>query len=606
MADLRGSAVVRVVGRSGIRLALVLPALAAGALGFASCGKSTPPGVEGAGGSSVAEDGGVTQTLACAKGAGTAAVQAPVFLWNAPTDTGWFSSPAIADLSDGKTTTRALVVPTYSIDVFSPKGATLSHIPSGGATADRIYAPAPLADIDGDGATDLVVGSSNGTVAAYSWTSAGFVLKPGWKSASTCSGGQCPETRGMAAADLDGDGTIETVFTTTNTSTTGAQVFVFAASGAIYQPADAKGFTAWPRYNTATGPNNDADFNGQGNSGYGCYGLNVAIGNIDDEPDQEIVVTYDNHQINAFKHDGTSLLASPYFTNRQSMYLGKRMGWGQFIRYADPAVEAAQYNQHTGAWPGPTTQEWLEWTASPPVIADVNGDGQNEVIGFPNGERGDPYVTQGFLLMVLQGNYGDGGNAAMRLPAFEKLPTSGQPPVRASGDYYPPDGVPAPAVANILGDARPEIVVSLNDGYVYCYSPDNTLLWRYDYAKGGTKVFASEPVIADLNDDGRPEVIFGTYSLEPNAGHLVILENTGALLYDITLPNQGMNGNGIGIPAAPTVGDLDGDGQLEIAVVTFDHGVDVFTVPGSKTGCLPWPTGRGNNLRNGQGPAYVK
>jgi hypothetical protein len=161
-------------------------------------------------------------------------------------------------------------------------------------------------------------------------------------------------------------------------------------------------------------------------------------------------------------------------------------------------------------------------------------------------------------------------------------------------------------VANLLGDARPEVVASLNDGYVYAYSPDNQLLWKYDYAKGGSKVYASEPVLADLNDDGRPEVVFGTYSLQPNGGHLVILANTGALLFDVVLPNQGMNGNGIGVPAAPTVGDLDGDGQLEIAVVTFDHGVDVFTVPGSKTSCMPWPTGRGSYLRNGQGPAYVK
>ncbi len=91
------------------------------------------------------------------------------------------------------------------------------------------------------------------------------------------------------------------------------------------------------------------------------------------------------------------------------------------------------------------------------------------------------------------------------------------------------------------------------------------------------------------------------------AAHLIILANTGALLFDVTLQNQGDgNGNGIGIAAAPTVGDLDGDGQLEIAVLTFDHGVDVFTVPGSKTGCLLWPTGRGNYLRNGQGPAYAK
>jgi hypothetical protein len=56
---------------------------------------------------------------------------------------------------------------------------------------------------------------------------------------------------------------------------------------------------------------------------------------------------------------------------------------------------------------------------------------------------------------------------------------------------------------------------------------------------------------------------------------------------------------------APSVADVDGDGTLEIVLLTFDHGVDVFNVPGSGSKCLPWPTGRGNLLRNGQGPATV-
>src|SRR5262249_11451543 len=161
-------------------------------------------------------------------------------------------------------------------------------------------------------------------------------------------------------------------------------------------------------------------------------------------------------------------------------------------------------------------------------------------------------------------------------------------------------------IANLIGDPKPEIVATLNDGYVYAYASDGSLVWKYNALNGKDHAFLSEPVIADLNDDGRPEVIFGTYSLEANGGHLIILDNTGSQLFDVELPNQGMNGNGIGIPAAPTVGDLDGDGQLEIAVLTFDHGVDVFTVPGSKTQCMPWPTGRGNYLRNGQGPGYAK
>ena len=57
--------------------------------------------------------------------------------------------------------------------------------------------------------------------------------------------------------------------------------------------------------------------------------------------------------------------------------------------------------------------------------------------------------------------------------------------------------------------------------------------------------------------------------------------------------------HGNGAPAAPTIGDLDGDGDLEIFVQTFDHGMDVFTVPGSATNCVLWPTARGGPLRTG-------
>ena len=44
------------------------------------------------------------------------------------------------------------------------------------------------------------------------------MLKPGWP-ADTTSAGESPEVRGLAAADLDGDGLIEVVATTTQTQT---------------------------------------------------------------------------------------------------------------------------------------------------------------------------------------------------------------------------------------------------------------------------------------------------------------------------------------------------------------------------------------------------
>jgi hypothetical protein len=46
--------------------------------------------------------------------------------------------------------------------------------------------------------------------------------------------------------------------------------------------------------------------------------------------------------------------------------------------------------------------------------------------------------------------------------------------------------------------------------------------------------------------------------------------------------------------SSPGLVDLD-----EIVLSTFDHGIDVYRVSRSGTNRLPWPTGRGNLLRNG-------
>ncbi len=529
-----------------------------------------------------------------ARGGSGSGVQRPVFLRNVPSPTGWFASPLVADLDrNGK---REIVAATYRLDVLDAAGKLLD---SAAGNGKRIYAPHIVTDLEGDGIPDVVVAQGH-QVFAYEWTGGRLHLKAGWP-ADTTTAGESPEVRGLAAADLDGDGRLEVVATTTQTRPTsagGAQVFVFAANGRLYQPP-ATPYPAWPRYNARTGAGGDASRNGAAQDGYGCYGLNVGIGNLDDDPAQEIVVTFDDHQIQVFKADGEAVNASPWFGNPASAASGKPMAWGQFIRWADPAVEEAHDHLRTGAWPSPATSEWLQWTASPPNVVDLDGDGHNEVVGVPNVEKHEPYETQAYAVMVLQGAQGGGARSAMRLPGWETLPR-GERPVAVAG-WYPPTGVPAATTVDIQGDARPEIVVSLNDGHVHAFDAGGARLWKYDYTHGKPIMFASEVVVADLDGDGSPELVFTTYG-DPgvqDSGHLVVLAANGALLHDVPLPNPGRNGNGNGAPAAPTIADVDGDGQLEILVQTFDHGLDIFTVPGSGVSCVLWPTARGGPLRTG-------
>jgi len=510
--------------------------------------------------------------------------------------TGWYASPLIADLDgDGS---NELIAAYYSVYLFDSAGVLLADSDDG--DDGRVYAPHVVVDLEGDGSREIIVGRGN-QVVAYSWSGMSSALDRRWVADTTTAGNQ-PEVRGLAAADLDGDGLIEVVATTTQTASTqegGAQVFVFDVDGRSYQPADGHQ-PAWPRYNDRSGEGNDADRNGQGHSGYGCYGLNVAIGNIDDDPELEIIATYDNHHIQAFNHDGVAIDSAPWFTNRASDFSGERLTWGQFIRWADPEVEADHYHEHTGEWPHPSWAEWLQWTASPPNIVDLDDDGDNEVLGIPNVEMHEPYETQAYALMVLEGAYGDASRSAMRLSGWEDLPR-GERPILVDG-WYPPMGIPAAVTANLQGDDRPEIIASLNDGFLYAFDADAEMLWRFNYLHGHPVIYASEPVLADLNQDGSPEVLFTTYGAPDvtDSGRLFVLAADGTPLHDIALPNPGSNGNGNGAPAAPTVGDLDGDGELEVFVQTFDHGMDVFTVPGSGDACLPWPTARGGPLRMGQ------
>src|SRR5215212_9791918 len=112
--------------------------------------------------------------LAAAAPAAAAPVAKPRLVRNIATgETGWFSSPALVDLDGDRR--LEIVAPFYSTFVFDAKGRRLGE---GTVTHGRVYAPAVVADLDGDRVPEIVVGGNDGTVAAYALVGGQLRLEP--------------------------------------------------------------------------------------------------------------------------------------------------------------------------------------------------------------------------------------------------------------------------------------------------------------------------------------------------------------------------------------------------------------------------------------------
>lgn len=465
-------------------------------------------------------------------------------------DENWFASPVVFDLdNDGK---KEIIASRHSVlYVWELGGTLLWRAPVGeNATtsndhgSSRMYASPVVGDLDNDGLGEIAIAYSN-KVAVYEDNG---MLKSNWPQSFPGSEG---ENRSITAADLDNNGEYEILVVKTNSGPVTCAWNIF---GTV--------LPGWPQVDDQETKND-----------YGGYNQNIGATDLDGDGKTDIVCTYDICHIGIFKGDGASWKANSMFSGTYSCNV-------PMFHNIELAIQG---------W-GADNNDRDEFTDSPPVFADLDNDTKPEIILFSDHERAGEYVNRGNSIWALNPDM-------TRVAGFEIPHTTGMP-LFTGYENNIVQVAPAPSVSRFGGD-KIHLVVPSYDGNIYCYDADGIEVWKKQFDVSGEPfIGAGESAIADLSNDGIPEVIFTTYSISKDVSKLYILNTEGEVLHNIAIAGRGSM-------SAPTIEDVDNDGKVEIIISLKDvlgggeGGVQIWKIESAKRNVCDWPTGRGDYLRSG-------
>ena len=360
---------------------------------------------------------------------------------------------------------------------------------------DRASSPA-IADVDGNGINDVVVGHQDGWVRVFKDGTKNQV--PGWPQPAIIRGPHPTAIESSpTVADLDNDGRNEIIMGTGSTfvANQAGGIVVFNANGSTrcrWEGAD--NMRVW-------GMGTSAD-------GYpeGVFST-PAVGDVDGDRMPDIVfggwdayihVLNRNCQetVPRFFNDDT-VWSSPALLDvdgdgRQEIFIGGDSHAGPSEYWEGGNFRALDYRD------GRLVQLWKsrinEVIHSSPAIGDINGDGRLEVV----------HGAGDFFL----GRYGSRTDSS-KIFAWhvnDGSPVPGWP--RSTG------GVTwgSPSLADVTGDGVVDVIATSRDHRIYAWRGNGSLIWSRDPVNQGEvsmKINAS-PVIADITGDGRVEVVIGT------------------------------------------------------------------------------------------------
>ncbi len=211
------------------------------------------------------------------------------------------------------------------------------------------------------------------------------------------------------------------------------------------------------------------------------------------------------------------------------------------------------------SWTTPTVLPDYDQTISAPLVADLDADGTPDVV-VTTGNKSLITATNPGYLRALDGKTGKEkwGAAVDALQGANKIQITS-----------------APAIGDLDGDGKPEIVALGEGGDILAFGPAGELRWRSKDKSGGvyrwttSEFFGSALSLADMDADGKTEVVLGG----------VVLDHLGVVVSGDTRPYAGSISLSPGrVGASSVLADVDGDGKLEVVTGNAAYRKDGTTV----------------------------
>ena len=248
-----------------------------------------------------------------------------------------------------------------------------------------------------------------------------------------------------------------------------------------------------------------------------------------------------------------------------------KAGWPQTVEPFAPTQRHAQSPAVvSGAWPANATSSIVATVA----VGDLAGAGKDQdVVAVSLGGKVFAWDPSGQIL-----------------PGFPVGidPDAGK---QSTPNAFVDVGVFAsPVLADLDGDGAPEIIVGALDGQLYAWHHDATPVTGFPVllSSGMQKArIVGTPAVGDIDGDGKPEIVASTAEDYSGSGRLYAVKADGTMVpgWPISMPTISVLPDvGTGLPNSPALANVTGDGALEIATSAIGLGPQLFDGQGHSLG----------------------